>query len=75
MLTNHDKDLICEITDFNTLTLVTAAYTIYENLCAKKPIPRRDFFKQFEDNLSIFEKIIFRRIIYNQHQRKVRYRA
>ena len=37
MLTNHDKDLVCEITDFNTLTLVTAAYTIYENLCTKKP--------------------------------------
>ena len=43
MLTNHDRDLVCEITDFNTLTLVTAAYTIYENLCTKKPIPKRDF--------------------------------
>ena len=43
MLTNRDKDLVCEITDFNTLTLVTAAYTSYENLCTKKPIPKRGF--------------------------------
>ena len=57
MLTNHDKDLVCEITDFNTLTLVTAAYTIYENLCTKKPIPKRDFFKQFEDNFAVFREI------------------
>ena len=59
MLTNHDKDLISEITDFNTLTLVTAAYTIYENLSTKKPIPKRDFYKQFGDNFDVFRKIIF----------------
>lgn len=59
MLTNHDKDLVCEITDFNTLTLVTAAYTIYENFCTKKPIPKRDFLKQFEDNFGVFKKIMY----------------
>ena len=59
MLTNHDKDLVCEITDFNTLTLVASTYTIYENLCTKKPIPKRDFFKQFEDNFGVFKKIMF----------------
>lgn len=59
MLTNHDNDLVCEITDFNTLTLVTAAYTIYENLYTKKPIPKRDFLKQFEDNFGVFKKIMY----------------
>ncbi|HJC53674.1 MAG TPA: hypothetical protein H9699_00255 [Candidatus Gemmiger stercoravium] len=59
MLTNHDKDLACEITDFNTLTLVAATYTVYENLCTKKPIPKRDFLKQFEDNCGVFKKIMF----------------
>ena len=30
MLTNHDKDLVSEKTNFNTLTIVAATYTIYE---------------------------------------------
>lgn len=59
MLTNHDKDLVAEITDFNTLALVTAAYTLYENLCTKKPIPKREFLKQFGDNYDVFKKVFF----------------
>lgn len=57
MITNHEKDLINEITDFNTLTLVTAAYTVYEKLCAKKPISKREFFREFTDNFDNFQKI------------------
>ena len=57
MITNHEKDLINEITDFNTLTLVTAAYTVYEKLCTKKPISKREFFQKFTDNFDNFQKI------------------
>lgn len=57
MITNHEKDLINEITDFNTLTLVTAAYTVYEKLCTKKPISKREFFREFMDNFDNFQKI------------------
>ncbi len=57
MITNHEKDLINEITDFNTLTLVTAAYTVYEKLCTKKPISKREFFQEFTDNFDNFQKI------------------
>ena len=32
MISRHDEEIISEIADFNTLTLVTTAYTLYENL-------------------------------------------
>lgn len=57
MLTSHDKDMIAEIADYNTLTLVTAVYTVYEQMCTKKPISKRQFFKEFGDNLQSFKKI------------------
>lgn len=57
MITNHDAEVIGEIADYNTLTQVTAAYTVYEKLCTKKPITKRDFFKEFGDNLESFKKI------------------
>ena len=37
MISRHDEEIISEIADFNTLTLVTTAYTLYENLSTKKP--------------------------------------
>ena len=57
MLSNHDKDVITEITDFNTINLLAATYTLYEKLCAKKPISKREFYKEFGDNVSSFRKI------------------
>ena len=57
LLTNHDKDVITEITDFNTINLLAATYTLYEKLCTKKPISKRDFYKEFGDNLLSFGKI------------------
>lgn len=27
--------------------------------CTKKPIPKRDFLKQFEDNFGVFKKIMY----------------
>ena len=53
----HDEEIISEIADFNTLTLVTAAYTLYEKLSTKKPISKREFYKEFGDNLQSFKKI------------------
>ena len=61
MITNHDEEIISEIADFNTLTLVTAAYTLYEKLSTKKPISKREFYKEFGDNFQSFKKNIFRR--------------
>ena len=57
MITNHDAEIIGEIADFNTLTLVTAAYTVYEKLSTKKPIFKREFYQEFGDNLESFKKI------------------
>lgn len=57
MITNHDAEIIGEIADYNTITLVTAAYTVYEKMCTKKPISKREFFKEFGDNLESFKKI------------------
>ena len=57
MITNHDEEIISEIADFSTLTLVTAAYTLYEKLSAKKPISKREFYKEFGDNFQSFKKI------------------
>ena len=57
MITNHDAEIIEEIADYNTLMLVTAAYTVYENMCTKKPVSKREFFKEFGDNLEGFKKI------------------
>ena len=57
MITNHDAEIIGEIADFNTLTLVTAAYTVYEKLSTKKPISKREFYQEFGDNLESFKKI------------------
>ena len=53
MITNHDEEIISEIADFNTLTLVTAAYTLYEKLSTKKPISKREFYKEFGDNFEM----------------------
>ena len=57
MITNHDEEIISEIADFNALTLVTAAYTLYEKLSTKKPISKREFYKEFGDNFQSFKKI------------------
>ena len=57
LITNHDEEIISEIADFNTLTLVTAAYTLYEKLSTKKPISKREFYKEFGDNFQSFKKI------------------
>ncbi len=57
MISRHDEEIISEIADFNTLTLVTAAYTLYENLSTKKPISKRQFYQEFGDNLQSFKKI------------------
>lgn len=57
MISKHDEEIISEIADFNTITLVTAAYTLYEKLSTKKPISKRDFYKEFGDNLQSFKKI------------------
>lgn len=57
MITNHDAEIISEIADFNTLTLVTAAYTVYEKLSTKNPISKREFYQEFGDNLESFKKI------------------
>ena len=38
MISRHDEEIISEIADFNTLTLVTTAYTLYENLSTKKAL-------------------------------------
>ena len=58
MISNHAVEIIDEITDFNTLTLVTAAYTLYEKLSTKKPISKREFYKEFGDNFQSFKKIL-----------------
>ena len=58
MISNHDEEIINEITDFNTLTLVTAAYPLYEKLSTKKPISKREFYKEFGDNFQSFKKIL-----------------
>ena len=39
------------------MTLVTAAYTLYEKLSTKKPISKREFYKEFGDNFQSFKKI------------------
>lgn len=57
MISRHDEEIISEIADFNTLTLVTTAYTLYENLSTKKPISKRQFYQNFGDNLQSFKKI------------------
>lgn len=57
MITNHDEEIISEIADFNTLTLVTAACTLHEKLSTKKPISKREFYKEFGDNFQSFKKI------------------
>ena len=57
MISKHDEKIISEIADFNTITLVTAAYTLYEKLSTKKPISKREFYKEFGDNLQSFKKI------------------
>ncbi len=57
MISRHDEEIISEIADFNTLTLVTTAYTLYENLSTKKPISKRQFYQEFGDNLQSFKKI------------------
>jgi hypothetical protein len=57
LITNHDEEIISEIADFNTLTLVTAAYILYEKLSTKKPISKREFYKEFGDNFQSFKKI------------------
>lgn len=57
MISRHDEEIIGEIADFNTLTLVTTAYTLYENLSTKKPISKRQFYQEFGDNLQSFKKI------------------
>ena len=58
LISNHAEEIINEITDFNTLTLVTAAYTLYEKLSTKKPISKREFYKEFGDNFQSFKKIL-----------------
>ena len=58
MISRHDEEIISEIADFNTLTLVTTAYTLYENLSTKKPISKRQFYQEFGDNLQSFKKNI-----------------
>ena len=40
-----------------TVYLVTAAYTLYEKLSTKKPISKREFYKEFGDNFQSFKKI------------------
>lgn len=57
MISRHDEEIISEIADFNTLTLVTTAYTLYENLSTKKRISKRQFYQKFGDNLQSFKKI------------------
>lgn len=57
MISKHAEEIISEIADFNTITLVTAAYTLYEKLSTKKPISKREFYKEFGDNLQSFKKI------------------
>jgi len=57
MISNHDAEIIGEIADFNTITLVTAAYTLYEKLSTEKPISKREFYQEFGDNLQSFKKI------------------
>ena len=57
MISRHDEEIIGEIADFNTLTLVTTAYTLYENLSTKKTISKRQFYQEFGDNLQSFKKI------------------
>ena len=57
MISRHDEEIISEIADFNTLTLVTTAYTLYENLSTKKSISKRQFYQKFGDNLQSFKKI------------------
>lgn len=57
MISRHDEEIISEIADFSTLTLVTTAYTLYENLSTKKPISKRQFYQEFGDNLQSFKKI------------------
>lgn len=60
MLNNHDKEIISEITDFNTLTLVSAIYTVYEKLCTKKPISQKEFYNVFEKNYELFYELLYK---------------
>lgn len=57
MITPHDREIIGEIVDHNTVGVVAAAYTVYEQMCTKKPISKRELYKEFEDNLQSFWKI------------------
>lgn len=44
MITAHDEEIIREIVDHNTVKVVATAYTVYEQMCTKKPISKREFF-------------------------------
>lgn len=56
MISRHDEEVIGEIVDNNTMVVV-AAYTVYKQMCPKKPISKRDFFMEFDDNFQVFRKI------------------
>ena len=57
LITKQDAEVISEIADFNTMTILAAAYTVYENISTKKPKSKREFYKEFGDNLESFKKI------------------
>lgn len=62
MISQHDDEIIGEIVDHNAVRVVAAAYTIYEQMCTKKTISKREFYKEFEDNLAHFGKYSMKKI-------------
>ena len=60
MISRHDEEIISEIADFNTLTLVTTAYTLYENLSTKKPISSVNFIKNLEIIFKVSRKYLLK---------------
>lgn len=60
MISRHDEEIISGIADFNTLTLVTTAYTLYENLSTKKPISKRQFYQNLEIIFKVSRKYLLK---------------
>lgn len=62
MISGRDEEIINAIVNDNVVVGVAAAYTVYEQMCPKKPISKRDFLREFDDNFHAFRRIFDERI-------------
>lgn len=70
MITNHDEEIISEIADFNTLTLVTAAYTLYENSPQRNLYQSESFTKSLAITFRVLKKYFPKISTKNKHDKK-----